>query len=739
MELLTYLLKVTVCTAIFFSFYLLILRKLTFFRINRFYLLITLLLSFIIPAVQLTIEREAPKTIDVEIPVQQDFDLSDHPKPEMPAMVPIVNAQVPKTIDWFALIPYGYGIVTLVMLSLFAWRLCRLLAYTRYPKEKVNGLKLVPKPSGFTNCSFFNYVFIQKEGLSETDLQVLLKHEQVHSSQLHSIDKMLLLLFKALLWFNPIVYLYDQALEQNHEYEADELSAADVGNHAYAGLLLRLAVSQSSMPLVHNFVKSPVKDRIKMMFNSKSKEMKKFIYVLAMPMALLLVWTFSVQVVYAERKTTNEYSLQDTTRKRTIKNKELALPNIKRNDPYLKSADYLNKEKLSKAVSGKTITGKLGALYVNKRKISNGRLFITEGNTYVISSMGNVDLSKLKEHEEVSVDVMASSITKEDPYVGLFPKKIMAGTQLVYEMPKPELHPFLYEANKVRFNDGEIQSISNTNKGKDIVVLVNGYTFTMSIDATQTNPDYFNEYKKGDQVRMRFVHEVKTGAKSYSVADWISISKNIRTFGVLNKKLFSRFYKENGFQKVAATHTDRKVSAVTPKIISFDKMTTEQAGKLVKLNKGVVEVAGNMLEGDELVYDKEKGSIVAKKASITKGGAMVVSDYIVYDLNTGVYNADFDKGRISGSNPDNNVMYVADSVRISRDKSTLYLYGNASLTYKNKRVTGSQIAYDSKKEKLNVKDAAFYSGDSKALRADSMRIDMNSPKIKAFGSFGVAF
>ena len=76
-----------------------------------------------------------------------------------------------------------------------------------------------------------------------------------------------MMICKAILWFNPIVYLYNEALEQVHEYEADHLSSLSFGNKEYAGLLLKLAIIKSDMPLVHNFVKSPVKERIKMLFS----------------------------------------------------------------------------------------------------------------------------------------------------------------------------------------------------------------------------------------------------------------------------------------------------------------------------------------------------------------------------------------------------------------------------------------------------------------------------------------
>mgnify|MGYP003575027777 CR=1 FL=1 len=298
MELFYYLLKVSVCLVLFFAFYLLVLRKLTFFKINRFYLLATLLLSFVIPSLQLTVEREVAQTpLVIEEPVEI-------PATEIHSMETTANfvaaersAEEVATIDWLALIPYAYITITLVILSLGLRKILKVLKHTKQKTIAVNGLKLVSKADGFTNCSFFNYVFINEQSLTKNELDVLLQHESFHAQQYHSVDKIIMMLVKAALWFNPVVYLWDKALEQVHEYEADETTSEHFGSNEYASLLLRLAVAQNSSPLVHNFVKSPVKERIKMLFNSKSRNMKKLTYLLVVPIVLGLIWGFTVKVV----------------------------------------------------------------------------------------------------------------------------------------------------------------------------------------------------------------------------------------------------------------------------------------------------------------------------------------------------------------------------------------------------------------------------------------------------------
>lgn len=289
-----YLLKVCICSALFFALYLLVFKKLTFFRVNRFYLLFTLVLSFVIPALQLTIKQE----VDQIAFADQGFILKDAPdRASGIQAIPLVETQ--NQLDWKRLVPFLYGTIVTALLLLMVWRIVKLFKHVGTKPERLNGLKLVSKQSGFTNCSFFNYVFIDRDSLSADELAILLKHEEVHAKQLHSVDKLLLMLAKAVLWFNPIVYLYDKELEQVHEYEADEATSNGIGAKHYAHLLLKLAVAKSSAPLIHNFVKSPVKERIKMLFNAKSTQMKKMRYLLLVPVIASLAWCFTISVVHA--------------------------------------------------------------------------------------------------------------------------------------------------------------------------------------------------------------------------------------------------------------------------------------------------------------------------------------------------------------------------------------------------------------------------------------------------------
>jgi len=301
MEWLTYLLKVSVCSALFFGFYLLVLRKLTFFKFNRFYLLATILLSFIIPALQFNVVRNIKSTYNSVA----EAIASNRTGANFQTLPQLGNLQnhEPASFNWSNLVLMAYAIIALGILGFYLFKLSKIFIQSKKYSKTIKGLKIISKQTGFTNCSFFNYVFVNDAELNESELTILLQHEAVHAKAYHSVDKIILMFCKAMLWFNPIIHLYDKALEQTHEYEADEATSKSIGANVYASLLLRLAIAHTAIPMVHNFVKSPIKERIKMLFNQKSKNMKKAIYLLVLPICFSLFWLFGVQYVYAQQKT----------------------------------------------------------------------------------------------------------------------------------------------------------------------------------------------------------------------------------------------------------------------------------------------------------------------------------------------------------------------------------------------------------------------------------------------------
>src|SRR5688572_9685935 len=69
MSILSYLLEASICMAIFFFFYILALQRQTTFHLNRWYLLLTLLLSCIIPLIKIYIHANPNDIVVAASPV----------------------------------------------------------------------------------------------------------------------------------------------------------------------------------------------------------------------------------------------------------------------------------------------------------------------------------------------------------------------------------------------------------------------------------------------------------------------------------------------------------------------------------------------------------------------------------------------------------------------------------------------------------------------------------------------
>ena len=76
--------------------------------------------------------------------------------------------------------------------------------------------------SYYVPFSFFNHIFIHPEYHKQEDLDVIMAHEEVHIRERHWIDLLVIELFTLVFWFNPISWLLEQAIKQNHEYLADQ-------------------------------------------------------------------------------------------------------------------------------------------------------------------------------------------------------------------------------------------------------------------------------------------------------------------------------------------------------------------------------------------------------------------------------------------------------------------------------------------------------------------------------------
>jgi len=150
-------------------------------------------------------------------------------------------------------------------------------------KQNYSLVVLEKKQSAF---SFFNYVFINENLLENKDLQII-QHELIHCKHRHTLDLLYFELLKILLWFNPLVYVYQKRITLLHEYISDAEVVRETDKNNYFNKLLSETFNIEDISFINQFFKhSLIKKRIVMITKEKSQKLKQLKYLLIVPLLL---------------------------------------------------------------------------------------------------------------------------------------------------------------------------------------------------------------------------------------------------------------------------------------------------------------------------------------------------------------------------------------------------------------------------------------------------------------------
>lgn len=270
---LEYLLKANLFLVLFYACYWIWLRKHTFFRLNRVYLLGAVLLSLTLPLVELP--AEAVETMPVPMVA---FSLP----------VTVLTAEQPSGPDWET-IGFGcYGFIAAVMLLRLLVQVTgvgRLIK--RSERHPIDDYTLVlPADERVPTFSFFRYLVLCRRD-AQTANTPIVAHELVHIRQGHSFDVLLLETVQLFFWMNPVLILYKQSIQQVHEFLAD---AQAEDKHQYATFLIDYAFGVQPNTLTNGFFKpSLLKERIRMLQRRATSRWALGKYILVMPLLLSLL------------------------------------------------------------------------------------------------------------------------------------------------------------------------------------------------------------------------------------------------------------------------------------------------------------------------------------------------------------------------------------------------------------------------------------------------------------------
>ncbi|MGD9346317.1 MAG: M56 family metallopeptidase [Candidatus Aminicenantes bacterium] len=392
---LQYLLESGVCLAVFYFIYWVFLKKETFFEFIRFFLLLSIPASFIIPLLNIksplkpeVITGETYMAGSTAVNQGQLFSISD--------------------ILWF-----GFLIGAGFLLFRFILRLIQItLLVRKYGYHVYDGVKVVVTDIETAPFSFFNYLFISNSDITDHGFERIFSHEMTHIKQYHSLDLLLMELLTIVQWFNPFVWPYKKSLKETHEYLADHAVIAQGCSRAkYQLLIFEQHVGLNMFEFTNNFSQSLIKRRITMMAKIKSNGRARLKFLLIFPVVALLVLAFADAKPAPTQPSDEAVVSQPDT---------LSQPQDKKADEAAKKKQ-LEKQKKADEILKKE--AKLKAMYKEtddpekKEKIKAELVKIAEwkeNNGWVKVKKKDGEIS-YKEYEEVVKELKAAYEKTDDP------------------------------------------------------------------------------------------------------------------------------------------------------------------------------------------------------------------------------------------------------------------------------------------------------------------------------------
>ena len=276
-----YALKTSLCLAIIFLFYTLLLKQMTYYTCNRYFLLIFSIFSFIVPFISINVLVHAPE--------ENTFSFIDKIQP-IAAHPIIVNSSNAADQLYWQILSAVWFIVSAV---LFFRLLVQLLSIR---KIRSKAILFVDGEAKFYNLSepvmpfsFFNSIFINQKNYTFSELQRILDHERVHVQQKHTVDVLVTEIICILNWFNPFAWLIRNAVRQNLEFIADHaVLIKGVDKKDYQYLLLKVT-GDSPASIANSFTFSSLKNRILMINKTKTSRFHLLKFVLLIPMIIFIL------------------------------------------------------------------------------------------------------------------------------------------------------------------------------------------------------------------------------------------------------------------------------------------------------------------------------------------------------------------------------------------------------------------------------------------------------------------
>ena len=290
-----YLLEFIFCSALFYALYRFFLEGRTAYRAARVYLVVSMLLSVVIPLLELPLYPA--QTLYYELPLTLWEDVAA-PQTSTAA------ATAAPTIDWSEVLSRVILIIyTLIVALNMLFAVRRLWSVRRLRRESqltfYEAYTLAENDRIAEPFSFWRTIFLAPR-YAPREREQIIAHEASHVRHYHTAERLTMEALRCLFWFNPFVWFTATALAEVQEWEADmDVLHQGYDVYEYRQLIFRQLFGYN--PDITCGLKSQTsKKRFLMMTNFRKGKLSFMRYGAVIPLVVAMVLAFGAVRAEAE-------------------------------------------------------------------------------------------------------------------------------------------------------------------------------------------------------------------------------------------------------------------------------------------------------------------------------------------------------------------------------------------------------------------------------------------------------
>src|SRR5690606_34486147 len=299
---LDYILKANLLLIFFGLFYLIFLKRETFYQLNRWYFIGSIIVAITAPLITFT------KTIWID-PIPVEFYVTDENTNVISEVVK--EPSFLETIDLQQTAVYLILFISSILIIRKIYAVTKLYrSIKKLPSLDASNIKITADTK--TVYSFYQWIVVPENLFQWQNHKIIVDHESIHLKQKHTFDLILVELVAAVFWFNPLVKVMQRAINTNLEFIVDQKMIETTESVLYQKNLLQFQ-TQHTIQFVNSYNASEIKNRILQINSKKSTNMKKLKFLLATPALVAFFALFQIETVAQIKENIEVQEIEETS------------------------------------------------------------------------------------------------------------------------------------------------------------------------------------------------------------------------------------------------------------------------------------------------------------------------------------------------------------------------------------------------------------------------------------------